>query len=63
MGATVEDAACLDAMSNDSTAAVGAGGRQRMDGAFKAVEHVRLSAHAHLKSLVVLVATHFTRGK
>ena len=46
----------FDAMSDHATLAVGATRRERLDGAFEAVESYRLAALCYLKSFVVVVA-------
>jgi hypothetical protein len=60
MRTTIEDALTFHAVPNHAAAAVCAGGRQGMDGAFKAIEHMRLTTHADFKTFVVHVPAHFT---
>jgi hypothetical protein len=62
VGATIKYSTCLDPVPDDAAPAVGAGWRQGLDGALKAVEYMCLASHAHFKSFVVLVAAHFTCG-
>jgi hypothetical protein len=50
------------AMPNDHAAAMGASGRQGMDGTFEAVEYVPRIAKYHGKRLVILISTDFTPG-
>src|SRR5882724_7766791 len=59
MGAAEEAAGLLQPMAQDLDAAGGADRRQGMDGAFEAVEHVRLAVLRDLESLVVVVAAGF----
>ncbi len=60
MGAAIEVSISLYTMSNDPATAMLTGRSKSGDGAFKAVEHVRLTGHEHLKGLIVLVAAYFT---
>jgi hypothetical protein len=60
MRTAIEDTLTFHAVPDHTAAAVGAGGRQGMDRAFKAIEHVRLPAHAYFKAFVVYVTAHFT---
>jgi hypothetical protein len=60
MGATVKDTAHLCAMTYDLTATVGAFGCQRVDGALKTVEDMRLTIQSHLKTFVVFVFADLT---
>jgi len=60
VGTTEEDTVNFHAVTNDLTPAVDTLGRERMDGTFKTIEHMRIAMHAHLKTLVVLVSAHFT---
>jgi hypothetical protein len=54
---------CIDAVPDDLAAAVGALGRQGMDGALEAVENMRLAAgQADFKAFVIIVPADFTRG-
>src|SRR5688572_12912797 len=46
-------------MANNATGTMGTCGRQRVDGTFETIEYVRLTTHAHLKALIVDIATHF----
>jgi hypothetical protein len=50
----------FDAMAHDSTTAVIADRRQRMDSAFKAVKRVRFAGQRHLKSLIVIIPASIT---
>src|SRR5579883_3074600 len=54
--AAVEGTLDLDAVTDDSTAAVLAGGSQLRDRAFKAIEGIILAAHNDLEGLVIFVA-------
>jgi hypothetical protein len=60
MSAAIEGSIGLYPVPNDLAATVLAGRGKSIDGAFKAVEHMRPTSHGHLKSLIVLVAAHFT---
>jgi hypothetical protein len=60
MRTTIEDALTLHAVPDHAAATVSAGGRQGMDGALKAVKHVRLTAHTDFKTFVVHIPAHFT---
>ena len=65
VGARAVDAAedlafFLHAVADDPTAAARAAWRERVDGAFEAVEGVALSAEDHLERLVVVVSADFT---
>jgi hypothetical protein len=63
MGAAVEVAVRLDAVSDDLHSAVLAGGGEGMYGALKAVEGVRGSTgHRDFEGLIIIVATHFALG-
>src|SRR5215204_3289860 len=63
VGAAVEVALCLDAVSYHLDAAVLAGWRERVDGTLEAVEGARtLTGHVYLKGLVVLISTNFALG-
>lgn len=59
MLAAEEGALLLEAVTDDTDAAMRAGRRQRMDRAFEAVEGVGLAALDHLKRLVVIVPAGF----
>jgi len=59
MLAAKEGALPLEAVTDNTDAAVRAGGRQRMDRAFEAVVGVSLAAQNHLKRLVVIVPAGF----
>src|SRR5687768_9841681 len=60
VGTAIEDAICLHAMTNHPAPTMGARGRQRMNGAFEAVEDVRLTLHSYFKTLIIYVTTYFT---
>jgi len=60
MGAAVKGSVGLYTMPDDPGAAVLTGRSKGGDGAFKAVEHMRLACHVHLKGLIILVAAYFT---
>src|SRR4051812_35957236 len=60
VGAAVHGAVRLHAVADDLAAAVAAGGRKRVDGAFEAVEDVRGAADGDLHGLVVVVAADLT---
>ncbi len=46
----------LHAVADNAAATMIARRRQGMNGAFKAIEGVRLAVHHHLKTLVILIA-------
>src|SRR3954463_9701982 len=60
--ATEEGAVLFESVTDDADAAVLAGGRQRVDRAFEAVEGVGGAVHAHLKRLVVIVSARLASG-
>jgi hypothetical protein len=60
--AAEEGALLLEPVAHDADAAMLACRRQRMNGAFEAVEGVSGLAHRHLKRLVVIVSAGFTSG-
>jgi hypothetical protein len=60
MLATVKCAALLQAMPDNANSTMSAGWCERMNGAFEAVEGMRLAAHRDLKRLVVVIAAGFT---
>ena len=60
--AAEKDARLLQAMPEDAGATMIAGRRERVDGAFEAVERMRLAVHRDLKRLVVVVAASFARS-
>src|SRR5260370_20231776 len=62
MLAAEEGALLLEPVADDAGAAILAFRRQRMNGAFEAVEGMGDPAHAHLERLVIIVATGFTSG-
>jgi hypothetical protein len=62
MLAAEEGAILLEPVADDADAAILACRRQRMNGAFEAVEGVSGLAHRHLKGLVVIVSARFTSG-
>jgi hypothetical protein len=49
-------------MTDDTTAAMGAGWRKGMDRTLEAIEDVCLTAHSHLETFIVRIATYFTGG-
>ena len=62
MGAAIDGAAVLDAMSNHGTLAVRAPWRHRLDRTFEAVERHRLSSLGDAKSPVVVVTANVTNS-
>ena len=60
MDAAEDGAVVLDPMPDDAAAAMRAGGRERLDRAFEAVEDHGAAAHGDLEALVVVVAALFT---
>jgi len=58
--ATEKRALCLDAMTDDPAATMGANGRKLMDRAFKAIEDMSVSSRNDLKAQVILIAAYFT---
>jgi len=60
MDAAEDSAVVLDPMPDDTAAAMGTGGRERLDRAFEAVEDHGAAAHGDLEALVVVVAALFT---
>lgn len=60
MGTTENAAIGFDAMTDNPTTAVPADGSQRLDGAFKAVEDMRLSGQRYSEGFVVNIAAGFT---
>jgi hypothetical protein len=63
VGAAVEVAVCLYAVSDHLDAAILAGRREGVDCTLEAVEGARsLTGHAYLKSLVILISTNFALG-
>jgi hypothetical protein len=62
MGAAIDGAAVLDAMSNHGTLAVRAPWRHRVDRTFEAVERHRLSSLGDAKSPVVVVTANVTNS-
>jgi hypothetical protein len=63
MGTAEEDTIHLHAMTDDPAATMRARGRQGVDGAFKAIEYMRFTVLAHLKTFVILVAAYLTCGQ
>jgi len=49
-------------VSDDADTAMIAGRRERVNGAFEAVERMRLAVHRDLKRLVVVIAASFARS-
>src|SRR6476620_6178334 len=62
MGAAIDGAAVLDAMSNHGTLAVRAPWRHRVDRTFEAVERHRVSSLGDAKSPVVVVTANVTNS-
>lgn len=60
MGATIEGALGFHAVADDAAIAMAASGRQGVNGAFEAVEHVRIARVDNLETLVVVISTDFT---
>lgn len=59
MDATKNFSVRFDAMTDDTAVAVRANRRERVDGALEAIEGVTLSAHDHVKRLVIIVLANF----
>jgi hypothetical protein len=57
MGAAVEYPIRFDPMADDLAPAMGAGGRQRVNSTFEAIEHVRSARHHDLECLVIVIPT------
>jgi hypothetical protein len=47
-------------VANDAAPAVDASWRDRMDGAFEAVENMLSTAHNHFKRFVIVISANFT---
>src|SRR6185312_11884841 len=62
VGAAVEGPVCFHAVPDDTAATVRADGREFVDGAFEAVEHVRGAGGDYLKGKVIVVPAHLTSG-
>ena len=62
MLAAEKGARLLQAVPDDASAAMIAGRRERVYGAFEAVERMRFAVHRDLKGLVVVVAASFARS-
>jgi hypothetical protein len=62
MVAAKERAVVFESVTDDADATVLAQRSQRVDRALEAVEGMGLAVHAHLESLVVVVAAGFTSG-
>jgi hypothetical protein len=62
MLAAEEGALLLEPVAENADATLVADRRQRMNGAFEAVEGVGSSAHAYLERLVVVIPAGFTSG-
>src|SRR2546421_4570141 len=60
VGAAVKGAVVLDPVADHLTAAVRAGGCQRVDGTLEGVKRLRPSGHRHGERLVVVVPAHVT---
>src|SRR5437879_2611226 len=60
IGAAIEILAGLDTMPNDFAIAMGAFGRQRLDGALETFEVVGNPVHHEFQGLVILVSANFT---
>jgi hypothetical protein len=56
VGTTVESALRFHPVADDLAAAMRAGGRECMDGAFKAIKGVGLAGQPNFKGLVVVIA-------
>ena len=59
MGATVHGSICFDTVADDTAATVFARRGQRLNGAFKAIERVRLTSLRDLKGFIILIVTGF----
>jgi hypothetical protein len=59
MGAAIDRAVCLDAVADDAAATVCARRGKRLDGAFKAIERVRVTSLGDLKGFIVFIAAGF----
>lgn len=59
MSTAVKVSFCLQSVADDRTAAMRAARRKCVDGTFKAVEDMRLTMDAHLKTFLVFVITYF----
>src|ERR1035437_3187534 len=57
MGATVNDAFLLHAVTDDLAMTMRANGRQRLNGAFKRIKGVGLARHRYVERLVIIVST------
>jgi hypothetical protein len=60
IGATEDEFPRLNAMPNNTAAAVPAGRCQRMDGAFETVKDMGFTAKMHFKGFGIIIPTHFT---
>jgi hypothetical protein len=59
MGAAIHRAVCLDAVTDDAAATVCARRGKRLDGAFKAIERMRVTSLGDLKGFIVFIAAGF----
>jgi hypothetical protein len=60
MGAAIHSPFRLNAVAEDTAAAVLTRRGQRLDGAFKAIKRVHGTSHGELKGLIILIAAGFT---
>jgi hypothetical protein len=60
--AAIQSIGSLHAVADNATVAMGAGRRKSMDGAFKAVEHMRLTGEPDFKAFIVAISAHLTGG-
>jgi len=59
IGATVEHAVHLNAMTDDLAATMHAARRKRMDGALEAIEDMRRAVQPDLETFIIFVSAHF----
>jgi hypothetical protein len=62
MGAAIDRAVCFHTVTENAAATVFACRGKRLDGAFKAIERVRVTSLKDLKGFIVLITTGFTLG-
>ncbi|MCK1713077.1 MULTISPECIES: hypothetical protein [unclassified Bradyrhizobium] len=60
MLATEKGTRLLQAVSDDTDSTMIAGRRERVNGAFEAIERMRFAVHRDLKGLVIIIAAGFT---
>lgn len=60
--AAVVDAVGFEAMANDFHAAVIAGRREFVDGAFKAIERISFSMHRYVEAVMIIITTGIAGG-